>query len=986
MKKFVLFFACIFLCIGGMFAQTRTITGVVVDANGESVVGASVGVQGTTLGAMTDNNGKFTIINVPSTATKVIVKYLGFEPVEMPVSDNLSVVMKSSTKDLEEVVVVGYGSGQKIGSVVGAVATVKSKEFENRPSPNITDALQGKVPGVMIYTSSGEPSAASSVTIRGTGTLEGSSAPLLILDGVAVDPSTIQAFNVHDFESVTVLKDASATSIYGSRAANGVIVYTTKKGVRNAKGTIKVDALYGISNMAESKLWNNIFDTEGLLGFWKDAGFYTDDQLDTFRKYGGNTRWRDYFYRKNQKLYQANVSYSGGSEKSDYFVSVGLHQQEGLAFRSKFDRYTAKVNLNSSVNKWFDAGVNANVGYTEQATNPYGANSTFTGISFLQPPFYTPYKPDGTEYYDEVIPGVNNYSLKYRYDMFPYANNKMQLTGNTYMQVKPVNGMRIKSLVSADAYDRRENYRRSALHVAAPKNGINQETLDRRYRFQITNTAEYLWNMANVHNFGVLIGQEWMKYTEEYLYAGVEGITDDRLSLLQNGTGTKTINSDKNQRAYISYFGRINYSYGNKYYFDVTTRRDESSLLAQDNRSGWFYSVGGRWKLKNELFLQNAGWLSQLDFRISYGTQGRSEIDPYTFYSLVGSTKYGGGSGWYISRFGNPNLGWEKQKQFSLGFEMTAFDNRLNMILEGYDKLNSDLHVDVPYPYTSGVSTVMKNTASIDNKGVELAIYYDVIKGKDYNVQPYINLSYNKEKITKLFPEATGNGKYWPMDNYLLMWAVGHSQTFYSPIWAGVNPETGAPQWYLPGDDVSKTTKDPNNVTSNYSSALSQNLGVNYKPDFIGGFGLRASYKGIAFQADFSFQMNKYLVNNDRYFAENPTRFSSFNQSRDVSNYWKNPGDISEFPSLKYAFTEFDSRLVEDATFLRMKTISLSYSIPKRLLAETNFFDNAQIFFTGRNLLTFTKYKGQDPEVDSNLTYGQNPNTKQVSFGINLSF
>lgn len=986
MKKLALLWTCFLLSIGGAFAQTKTITGVVVDENGESIIGASIGLKGTTIGARTDIDGKFTITGFPSTATTVIVKYLGMEDLELPISNDMSIVMKSSVTGLEEVVVVGYGSGQKIGSVVGAVATVKAKEFENRPSPNITDALQGKVPGVMIYTSSGEPSATSTITIRSVGTLEGSSQPLLILDGIAVNATTIQSMNVNDFESVTVLKDASATSIYGSRAANGVIVYTTKKGRKGAKGTISVDALYGISNMAESKLWDNIFDTDGLLGFWKEAGFYTDDQLASFKNYGGNTRWRDYFYRKNRQLYQANISYSGGSEKTDYFVSLGLHQQEGLAFRSKFDRYTAKVNLNTNVNNWFDAGVNTNISYTEQATNPYGSNSTMTGISFMQPPFYTPYDKNGNEYYDELIPGFNNYSLSYRYDMFPYANNKVQLTGSTYMQLKPVTGMRIKSLVSGDVYDQRITYRRLAEHVAAPKNGITEETMNRKYQFQITNTAEYLWNINTVHNFGVLFGQEWMKYTYEEMFAGVDGITDDRLAELESGTGTKTISSNKTEHAYLSYFGRINYSYNDKYFFDLTTRRDESSLLAQSNRSGWFYSLGGRWKLMNENFLKNTDGLSQLDFRISYGTQGRSEINPYTFYSLVASTKYGGESGWNISRFGNPNLGWEKQKQFSVGLEATSYNERFNVILEFYNKLNTDLHVSVPYPYTSGVTSVMKNTASLLNKGIELAIYYDVLKGKDYNLQPYVNLAYNKEKITRLFAEATGNGSYWPMDSYLLMWAVGHPQSFYSPVWAGVDSETGKPQWYIPGDDPSVTTKDPNRVTSDFSSALSQNIGVNYKPDFIGGFGLKASYKGFAFQADFAFQLNKYLVNNDRYFAENPTLFSSENQSRNVTDYWKKPGDITKFPSLDYTFTQLDSRLVEDASFLRMKTISLSYTVPRRILNKTNFFGSARFFFTGRNLLTFTNYTGQDPEVDTNLVYGRNPNTRQVSFGLNLSF
>jgi len=384
--------------------------------------------------------------------------------------------------------------------------------------------------------------------------------------------------------------------------------------------------------------------------------------------------------------------------------------------------------------------------------------------------------------------------------------------------------------------------------------------------------------------------------------------------------------------------------------------------------------------------MKDLDWLSKLDFRISYGTQGRSDIDPYQYYSLVGATKYAGNSGWTISSFGNPNLGWEEQKQLSLGIEASAFQDRLGLTLEIYDKRNNNLHVSVPYPYTSGVTSVMKNAASIKNTGVELALTYDILKSKDYYVEPYVNFAYNKEEVTELFPEANGNGKYWPMDSYSLMWAVGQAQTFYAPIWAGVNIETGAPQWYIPGSDPSKTVKDPNNVTSTYSTSLSQNIGKKYHPNMTGGFGLRAGYKGFGLQADFAYQLNKYLLNNDNYFAMNPTVFSSYNQSKAVLDYWKQPGDITRFPSLDYQFTQFDSRLVENASFLRLKTITLSYSVSSKILEKTKFFGSARVYVTGRNLLTWTSYSGQDPEVDSNLTYGQNPNTKEVSAGISLTF
>jgi TonB-linked SusC/RagA family outer membrane protein len=995
MKKIAFLLAIFAFGLQLLFAQIREITGTVTSAeDGSPIPGVSVTVKGTTLGTVTNVEGKYHL-KTPQDAKTLTFSFVGMETKEVVVSGPvINVILESGVVGIEEIVVTGYGSGQKIGSIVGSIATVKSDQIENKPSPNIVDALQGKVPGVMIYTSSGEPSETSSIIIRGAGTLEGNTNPLIILDGVAVNNTTIMAINPNDFESVTVLKDASATSIYGSRAANGVIVYTTKKGKKGEKGKITVDGMYGVSNMAESKLWDNLFDAEGLLNFWQEAGFYSESTIETIREtYPNNTNWRDYYYQGDRKLYEANLSYSGGNEKTDYFVSFGLHDQEGLAYRSKFDRYSTRFNLNTSVNQWFDAGVNMNIAYTEQNKNPYGLNSTNTGLTYLAPPFYSPYDENGGEYYDQLIPGWNRYSLSYLHDMFPYSNNKVQLTGNTYAQISPVKGLKIKTLNSADAYDQNETSKRSAKHIGYPGNGYTNESRYRKYQFQTTNTAEYSWNIDDLHQFSALVGQEWIKDTYETMYAGVYGIEDDRLSELDSGTGTKEIASGKSEYAYLSYFGRFNYSCHEKYFGDVTVRRDESSLLAQNNRDGWFFSVGGRWKLKEENFMRDVDWMSKLDLRVSYGTQGRSEVDlttnfdaPYRYYSLVGSTKYAGSSGWLISTFGNPNLGWEKQKQLSVGIETSAFNNRLSVILEAYDKRNEDLHISVPYPYTSGVTSVMKNAASLKNTGIELAVSYHVLKGKDYDVEPYINFAYNKEEVTKLFPEANNNGQYWPMDSYCFMWTVGQPQTYYVPLWAGVNPDTGAPQWYVPGDDPSKTVKDPDNVTSTFSSTLSQNIGKKYHPNMNGGFGLRAHYKDFAFQADFSFQLNKYLLNNDGYFAMNPTVFSSFNQSDAVLDYWKEAGDVTRFPSLDYQFTQFDSRLVEDASFLRLKSLLVSYSIPSAILDKTNFFGSARVFLTGRNLLTWTKYSGQDPEVDSNLTYGQNPNTKQISVGLSLTF
>ena len=358
MNKKLAILSAAFLMTAAATAQTA-VKGHVADKDGEPVVGAAV-KAGNKVVAITDNKGDFSIAHLPAGTKTVTISYIGMETQSVSVSGAMNVVLADSDSALGEAVVMSYGSGQKLGSVTGSVAAVSSDEIKNRPVANVNDALQGKVTGVQVYTSSGEPSSASSITVRGVGTLSGSSEPLYILDGVAVNATTVLSISPNDIASVSVLKDASATSIYGSRAANGVLIYTTKKGRRGEQGHLSVDASYGVSNLASTKMWDNMMSTNELLDFWKQYRLVSDANIEALRTNFGqnNTEWRKYFYKENRKTYQANLSYSGGTDKTDYYVAFGLHNQEGLAYRSKYDRYSGKVNLNTEINDWLRAGVN----------------------------------------------------------------------------------------------------------------------------------------------------------------------------------------------------------------------------------------------------------------------------------------------------------------------------------------------------------------------------------------------------------------------------------------------------------------------------------------------------------------------------------------------------------------------------------------------------------------------------------------------------
>jgi len=1009
-KRVMLILSCLLLSVGFIVAQTTRINGTVVDSNGEPVISASVVVKGTTIGTVTDLDGTFSI-NVPTGRNTLVFTLVGMKTLEARASQGMEVVMQNDDRLLEEIVVTGYGSARRAGTIVGSVSTVSKDVIEDKPTANVFDALQGKVAGMQVFTSNGEPSAVSSIKLRGVGSLEASSAPLFILDGAPVPQQTIMAMSPSDFESMSVLKDASATSIYGSRAANGVIMFTTKKGRRggDSKPVITLKGQYTSSSLANTDFFDNLMNTTELLNFWESSGMYTSEQIASYRaNYGNvNTKWQDYYYKDSAPTYETNLSISGGSEKLNYFFSLGYFDAEGLAARSNFKRYSVRSNVNARLNDWLSFGVNLGGGYNERETSPYGTNSTNRGLAMLAPPFYSPYDENGEEYYG-IIPGWNRYSTSYLSDKNPYGDNRIVINGNTYLQVNPIENLTLKTQLALDTYDRRVTSKRLSSYASNLNDGIVEEYFMRGRTLTFTNTAEYRWNVANAHNFTALAGHEWIEYKYDAFDGSGYGVQDDRLTLLQHATSRQAINSSKSEYAYLSFFGRAEYNFNEKYFFDLAARNDQTSRFPKGNRSGWFYSVGGMWKMKSEDFLKDVSFLSSLDFKATYGTQGISEVgasinDNYNFYSLLGgeyytyydvvgtdpaiSADYNGQSGWVVSKVGNRNMGWEKQSMFTVGLNAGMFNDRLRFEIEAYNKVNTDVLVAVPYPYTSGVSSIMKNTAKLDNRGIEFSVDVDAIKTNDLTLTPYLRISYNKQEIKRLFPEATEDGKYWYMPNYGVYWSVGNPVTYAYAIWAGVNSQTGEPQWYLPGDDPTVTTTDPSRVTSELSDALVQNTGKKYYAPTQGSFGLNASYKDFTLQADFTFQLGKYLINNDKYFFENPNGFSAFNQSKVVTDYWKEPGDEARFPDINnYLFTEFDSRLIENASFMRLKTLTLGYNIPKHLLNKTKVLSAVRVFAVGRNLFTVTDYTGPDPEVDNNLTLGVNPNTKQFSFGVEITF
>jgi TonB-linked SusC/RagA family outer membrane protein len=985
MRKLTLLLLGVVLFVGTAFAQ-RTISGVVADEKGNALPNVSVVVRGSTTGTTTKTDGSFTL-SVPANATAIVFSSVGMIPKEVSLTSvsAYTVRLESAAGDLSEVVVVGYGSAKKKSEVAGSLTTVDAKRIQERPSANAFDALQGKVAGLQVFTSSGEPSASSSLRLHGVGSLTSSNTPLYVMDGIPVDAGSIVSLNPEDFESVTVLKDASATSIYGSRAANGVIYLTTKKGNANTS-TIELKTQYASSSLISTTedLYNSFMNTKQLTDFWIATGYRTQAQVNTLlATYPFDTKWYKAFYKDNQPTYNVNLNMSGGSGKTTYYISGSYFKQEGLTYRSGFDRYTVRANINSNITNWLRVGINASGGYDRRQTNPYGSNSLNRGLSLLNQPFYSPVDANGNKYPD-VIPGLGRYSPEYLQDKITSQGDNLQLNPTGFVQITPIKNLILKSQAGIDFYDYRITAITYPSYLGSLNNGAVREDFQRNVYRTITNTAEYTFKVKSIHNFVLLAGQEFndTKYTS--FFGSSNGQTDDRLVLIDAGPNTRNAGSSKTENAYLSYFGRLNYNFDTKYFIDLSVREDQSSRFGINNRSATFWSVGVMWNAKKEKFLQSVNWLTDLSVKASIGTSGNSAIGNYDSYGTVTTTINENASGWLVSAPGNPSLTWENQRMTNIGFNFTLF-NRGHFNIDLYDRRTTDMLFSVPYPYTSGFANVQKNIGENKNTGIDVFADWDIVRKKDFYITPSVNFNINKNEVTELFDDR----KYWIIPNTGVSFAVGQPVSFFYPIWAGVNPANGDATWYLPDpnpNNIINRTTDKGTTNVFNATSLQQSTGIKRYPPFTGGFGLNAGYKGVFFNTDFSFASGKYLINNDRYFFENPNQFAGYNQSTVILDYWKQAGDVTRFPRYGVQFTQFDSRLIENASFMRIKNLTLGYNLPKSVLAHTGFIKGAKFYVTGRNLVTWTKYTGPDPEVDSNLSLGANPNTKQVAVGIDLTF
>ncbi|MDO4782518.1 MAG: SusC/RagA family TonB-linked outer membrane protein [Capnocytophaga felis] len=677
-------------------------------------------------GISTDFDGNFEIR--AEQGDILVFSSLGFSTQEKVVgkdkSKTMKIILMEEAQAIEEVVVVGYGSGRKVGTVVGSVAKVGGTELSQRPSGNAVDALQGKVAGLQIFTSSGEPSALSSIRLHGVGSLGSGSTPLFVVDGVPVSQEAVRSLNQADFESVSILKDASATSIYGSRAANGVVYITTKRG-KTGKGEIMLNTQYGFSNLANRDFFENMMNADELSQFWLETGYRTQKQIDELReKYPADTRWDEVYFQKNTPTQQADLSISGGTDKTRYYVSGGYFKQKGIMYRSGFERYTFRSNIDTRVNDWMKLDINASINYYDFITNAYTSNSTNGGISFLAPPFYSPTDEKGQRY--DYIPGWNRYHPEYLAEKLPSNYTGLGVIPTGFIEITPIKNLTFKTQGGLEFTNGVYSFTQLPSYARDPKNGMARRQASRNLRKTLTNTLEYKFDVAKNH-FMVLVGQEVVSEDARSFQAEGTKLINDDLILLRHTTSNKEIKEDRSFNITKSIFGRMEYDYDRKYYFDFSLRRDGSSKFSPNNKYGTFWAVGAMWKMKKENFLSDVSAINDLDLKFSAGTSGNSAIGDYTYQALTSANQYGEKTSWAISAAGNPNLTWENQAKYTLSVDSRLF-NRASLSVELYNRITTDMLMDIPTAYTTGFSSIKQNVGKLQNLGVGVSLSADVYK------------------------------------------------------------------------------------------------------------------------------------------------------------------------------------------------------------------------------------------------------------------
>lgn len=1011
----------LFLCTLS-YAQSKQISGRVTDQkDGSALPGVTVKVKGSNTGTVTTPDGSYKL-EVPAQGASLVFSFVGYNDQEITVGNQttINVVLSTGNKDLSEVVVVGYGTQNK-RDLTGAVSKISGKEVENQPIVSFESAIQGKSPGVVIESGSGKVGQGIKVRIRGTSSISASSQPLYVVDGMPVnstsntdinnDPTNPMAdINPNDIESIDVLKDASAAAIYGARGSNGVIIITTKKGRAGEKTKIELNASTGWGKPTTKRGFLNAKDyvalleeratNDGKTAFaTKDDSFtgepfpteaeaiaFFKDEVDAdmtdlalgkdIHNLGYSTDWEKASFRDPAHTQQLDLSASGGTDKTKFYVSGFYNSQEAVVINNKFVRYGGRLNLEHTASDKVSFGMNLNVSRSQ--LDRVSNDNVFSTPSQLVA--QAPISP----LYDETG-GINNSTL-YPNGLYDaqYNSNKQvtfRTLGNVFMNYKILPSLSFRSELGADISSLTEDQYIGVLASDAIGKGSGSSNYIQDVSLNTNNYFTFTPKLGEDHSLSVTAGMSYLQNDYSTTQVAGELFPSDIIKKLTAAASITFGSSTAQRYTFLSYFGRANYAYKDKYLASVSVRSDGSSRFGPNNRYGVFPAGSLGWVISQEDFLKDNKTLNFLKLRVSYGTTGNAEIGENRYLTLLEPTSYPQLPGYRPRQMGNPDLKWEKTKQFDLGLEFALFNNRLSGEVDYYNKQTSDLLLEANLPYTTGYDFQYLNIGNMENKGVEILLNSVNIDTRNFKWNTSLNVSYNKNKVKDIKGQIieSPNGEQRAVEGE----PIG---VFYMAKFAGVDPETGD-ALYIDGSGK------PN---ADFSQAQRMVVGKS-TPDWTGGLTNTFSGYGFDLSLFFSFVQGNSIYNRAGIYQDNGFAGGYDNQLSDVLNRWQKPGDITNVPRLAYyyadggAYTE-NSRWIYDGSYIRLKTVTLGYTLPKSVI-NTLKISSLRVYVAGYNLWTKTKYFG-DPEINSDvlgniaggIDYYTVPQAKQITVGLNVKF
>jgi TonB-linked SusC/RagA family outer membrane protein len=954
-----------------------TITGIVTDAKqGDGLPGVNIILKGTSTGTSTNKDGRY-ILSLPDADGTLVFSYIGFTKQEIPVQgrSQIDVRLVEEAKALSEVVVIGYSTKQ-LSQLSSSVAVVTGKQLNDVTSNNTTSLLQGKAPGVIVSNASGDPNATPTIVVRGSSSISAGSGPLYVVDGIIGGNA-----NPSDVESITILKDAAATGLYGSRAANGVIIITTKSG-KSGKTRIDFNATTGFNNATTGNF--KVMNSQQLYVYEKR--FYPADRFDKEVPVGitqQSTNWQDLAFRTG--LTQNYVlSLSGGTDKTRFYIAGNYYNEEGTLRHNGAKRYNLRANITQNINERLKLNFKLNARLSQQQSDPAGLDGALYG-AYNNMPWDNPYLADGSPkkgteggWYGRE---QENFLHGWQYNL--NQANGSGLDGDLNLDYTILPNLTFSSYNRVGyAITRSEVYYDIRAKAGKGLGRLTDGFID-NLSLITSNRLRYDKNFGK-HGISALAVAEAEKNKLQNNAATGEGFAPG-LHVMNTASRILSATGSINENSFSKGLVQLDYNYDNKYFAVGSYINESSSRFGANNRSGKFYTLGASWILSNERFLNIPTFFDLLKIRASYGVTGNAEIGNYQSLGLYSfASQYAGNSGAYPFQMDNKDLTWEKAKSLNVGVDVGLF-KRLMLNVDVYNKTTDGLLLNVELPYTTGFGSVIRNVGAIRNRGLELNLTSVNLTGR-LKWETGFNIAFNHSKVLTL-----DQGKDIRQGNLII--SEGQELfTWNMRKWMGVDPATGDPLW-------EKITAGTNGeqiraTTNSYSDATQQNVG-SASPDFTGGLSNTLTYKGFTLFAFFNFVSGNKIYHTSRQLFDSDGAYYSYNSMilADGWNRWEKPGDIATHPKPVFGgnknSNQASSRYLEDGSYIRLRNISLSYQLPDGIAKKIRS-ENVKVFVSGDNLLTFSKFSGMDPEVVLGASGGTSsikyPISKKILFGINIGF